>query len=50
MTGEMVGFYNFPKGICPKMNSITRLEFELIYCEATVQQFNHYVTEINPRG
>ena len=36
----------FPKGTCPKVNIIVRLEFELAYYDSTVQHFNHY-TMIN---
>ena len=30
------------------MNEITRLEFELVYFEAIVQHFSHYVTGTSP--
>ena len=33
--------YTFPKGICPKVNVIVRLEFELAYYDSAVQRFNH---------
>ena len=36
--------HTFPKGICPKVNVITRLEFELAYYNFGVQRFNHYTT------
>ena len=31
-------------GICPKLNIIVQLEFELAYYNSTVQHFNHYTT------
>ena len=34
----------FPNAITPKVNVIARLEFELIYFEATVQHFRHYTS------
>ena len=38
----------FLKGICPKVNVIVRLEFELTYDDSTVQHFNHYTTGTPP--
>ena len=35
---------HFPKGICPKMNVIARLEFELTYYSAA-HRLNHYTTK-----
>ena len=35
-----MGVNIFPKGICPKVNAIARLESELIYYNSTVQHFN----------
>ena len=32
----------FHKSICPKVNLIARLEFELAYYESVVHRFNHY--------
>ena len=32
----------FFKGICPKVNVIARLEFELTYYDSAVQSFNRY--------
>ena len=32
----------FPKGICPKVIVIARLEFELTYNDSVVYGFNHY--------
>ena len=37
-------FHTFPKGICPKVNVIARLEFELAICDSEVQRLNHYTT------
>ena len=31
---EDKGVYTFPKGICPKVNVIVRLEFELAYYDS----------------
>ena len=39
---EDMGVRTFPNGICPKMNIIARLEFELAYSESAAQRFNHY--------
>ena len=36
--------HTFPKGICPKVNVIVRLEFELAYYDPAVHRFNHYTT------
>ena len=40
--------HTFPKGICPKVNVIVRLEFKLVYYDSTVQHFNHYTTGSPP--
>ena len=45
---EDKGFIPFLKGICPKVNMISRLEFELAYYHSTVQSFNHYTTITPP--
>ena len=42
------GVHTFPKGICPKVNIIARLEYELAYYESTVHRFNHYTTRTPP--
>ena len=42
---EDKGFHTFPKGICPKMNVIARLEFELVYYDSVVHRFNHEDTQ-----
>ena len=35
------GGHTFPKDICSKVNVLVWLEFELAYCDSTVQHFNH---------
>ena len=40
--------HTFPKGICPKVNVIARLEFELENYDPAVQCFNHYTTRTFP--
>ena len=35
-----MGVYTFPRGICPKVNVIERLEFELASSDSAVQRFN----------
>ena len=40
---EVKGVHTFPKGICPKVNVIARLEYELAYYDSAVQRFNHYI-------
>ena len=40
--GYLKGAHTFPNGICPKVNVIDRLEFELAYGNVTVQHVNHY--------
>ena len=37
-------FHTFPKDISPKVNKITRLEFELAYDDVTVQLVRHCTT------
>ena len=34
----------FPKGICPEVNVIARLEYELAYYDFAVHRFNHYTS------
>ena len=41
---EDKGFHTFPKGICPKVNVIARLEYELTYYDSAVHSFNHLTT------
>ena len=37
--------HNFPLGICPKVNVIARLEFELTFYDSPVPCFTHYTTK-----
>ena len=46
---EDKGVHTFPKGICPNVNVIARLEYELAYYDSAVQRFNHYTTRTPPR-
>ena len=39
---EDKGVDTFPKGICPKVNVIAQLEYELAYYDFAVHLFNHY--------
>ena len=41
---EDKGVHTFPKGICPKVNVIAWLEYELAYYDSVVHRFNHYTT------
>ena len=41
---EDKGVHTFPNGICPKVNVIARLEYELAYYDSAVHRFNHYTT------
>ena len=41
-------FHTFPKGICPKVNVIAQLEYELAYYNFAVHRFNHYTTRTPP--
>ena len=45
---EDKGVHTFPKGICPKVNVIARLEYELAYYDSAVHCFNHYTTRTPP--
>ena len=40
--------HTFPKGICPKVNVIVRLEYELAYNDSAVHRFNHFTTRTIP--
>ena len=40
--------HTFPKGICPKVNVIARLEYQLAYYNSTVHHFNHYTPRTPP--
>ena len=39
---EDKGVHTFPKDICPKVNVIAWLEYELSYYDSAVHRFNHY--------
>ena len=41
---EDKGVHTFPKSICPKVNVIARLEYELAYYDSALHRFNHYTT------
>ena len=45
---EYKGIHTFTKGICPKVNAMARLEFELAYYDSAVQRFNQYTTRTPP--
>ena len=47
---EGKGVRTFPKGICPKVNVIARLEYELAYYDSAVHPFNHYTTRTSFSG
>ena len=40
--------HTFPKGICPKVKIIARLEYELAYYDSAVHRFNHDATRTPP--
>ena len=44
IVGWINEFIAFTKVISLKINVVARLEFELVYCEPTVQYFSHYAT------
>ena len=46
--GRISGGGSYTKRICPKVNVIAWLEFELAYYDSAVQHFNHY-TRTPPR-
>ena len=46
---EDKGVHTFHKGICPKVNVIARLEYELASYDSAVHRFNHYTTSTPPR-
>ena len=35
----------FRKSICPKVNLIARLEYEVAYYDFVIHRFNHYTTK-----
>ena len=41
---EDKGVHTFSKGICPKMNVMVQLEFELAYNDSAVHRSNHYIS------
>ena len=43
-----MGVHTFSKGICPKVNVMARLEFELAYYDSVIYRFNHYPTRTLP--
>ena len=45
---EDKGVQTFPKGICPKVNVIARLEYELAYYDSAAHRFYHYTTRTPP--
>ena len=45
---EDKGVHTFPKGICPKVNVIAWLEYELAYYDSAVHRFNPYATRTPP--
>ena len=45
---EDKGVHTFPMEICPKVNVIARLEYELAYYDSAVDRFNHYTTRTPP--
>ena len=45
---ESKGAHTFPKGICPEVNIITWLEYELTYYDSAVYRINHYTTRTPP--
>ena len=45
---EDKGVHTFPKGICPRVNVIARLEYKLMYYDSAVHHFNHYTTRTSP--
>ena len=40
--------HTFLKGICPKVNVIAQLEYELAYNDYEVHRFNHFTTRTPP--
>ena len=42
---EIKKFNTFPKGICPKVNVIERLDLELAYFAVAIHYLNNYATE-----
>ena len=47
---ENKGVYIFPNGICPKVNGIVGLEFELTCYNSADYRCNHYATRTMDKG
>ena len=45
---EVKVVHTFAKGICPKVNVIAQLEYELTYYDSAVHRFNPYTTRTPP--
>ena len=45
---EDKGVHTFPRGICPKVNLIVLMEFELAYYNSTVHRFKYYTMKTPP--
>ena len=45
---EDKGAHTFPNGICPKVNVVERLEFELACYDPALRRFNRYTTRTPP--
>ena len=41
-SGRDKGVHNLPQSIRPKVNVISRLEFEPFYCDVAIRNVNHY--------
>ena len=48
IAGRIRGVHTFPNNICPKVNVVTRLEFELTFYYSAVHRSNHYTTMTPP--
>ena len=48
IAGRIRVFISFPKGICPKVNVIAWLEYELAYYDSVSQRVNHYAMRTHP--
>ena len=46
--GILKGANAVTKGICPKVNVIARLEYEITYYDSAVHRFSHYTTRTSP--
>ena len=45
---EDKGCHTFPNGICPKVNVIARLEFEIANYDSRIHRFIYYTTKTSP--